>query len=127
MANFERMKIVLDAIEADPESHNMSKWASDCGTTMCIGGRAVSIFDPEEYRIRAERQMQMYGPACDVLGLDGYTGSTLFYCNDEHALPYLSWMVENESTNWTDFLEEFNHAEEQKRLLDEEGLYAWRV
>lgn len=40
----DRIRRVMKAIEAQPETFNMSDWArlTDCGTTMCLAGHTVA-------------------------------------------------------------------------------------
>lgn len=51
MADIDRLEAVLGEIIAHPETHEQRMWATktECGTSYCFAGHAVSMFAGEEW------------------------------------------------------------------------------
>lgn len=108
----ERAQVIYDHLLAHPEEHNQRFYGkkTSCGTSMCIAGNAIIAFRPDLVRWEEshgdalilsewlqDEGKDIHEVAGDLLGLDGFEQSNLFFDFDnESALKKLARVAAGE-------------------------------
>lgn len=100
----ETAKLILDIIEATPESFDMSTWEAHnpelkCGTTRCVAGWAQFIHEGRvEFDSGGDDNVEVRGAR--YLGINTRDADGLFYGGEERAKLALGYLARGEAINW---------------------------